>query len=220
MKPVASERDTLRKIEMGANYLTMTKAMTRLRRFFLVMPVLFLLALVRPMMAVEAVFEFDPAKTLIEFTVSDPLHTVHGNFKLKSGAMFFEPSTGEAGGLIIIDATSGNSGGKSRDRWMHKNLLESDKYPEIVFTPLRVKGSVPSQGAFHVDIEGTMKLHGGDHVMTLTVQGETTNGETVTSTQFAIPYVQWGLKNPSNFLLHVGDKVTIDIKATGRLKLE
>jgi hypothetical protein len=24
------------------------------------------------------------------------------------------------------------------------------------------RGSVPSQGAFHVDIEGTMKVHGGD----------------------------------------------------------
>jgi hypothetical protein len=79
---------------------------------------------------------------------------------------------------------------------------------------------VPSQGAFHVDIEGTMKVHGGDHEMTLTVQGETTNGETVASSQFEIPHEQWGLKNPSNFLLHVGDQDTIDIKATGRLKIK
>jgi hypothetical protein len=30
-----------------------------------------------------------------------------------------------------------------------------------------------------------------------------------------IPYVKWGLKNPSNFLLHVSETVTIEIQARG-----
>jgi hypothetical protein len=32
---------------------------------------------------------------------------------------------------------------------------------------------------------------------------------------FSVPYVQWGLKNPSNFLLKVNRSVKIDLEMTG-----
>jgi hypothetical protein len=32
-----------------------------------------------------------------------------------------------------------------------------------------------------------------------------------------VPYVRWGLKNPSTFILRVSDKLDLDINATGRL---
>jgi hypothetical protein len=34
---------------------------------------------------------------------------------------------------------------------------------------------------------------------------------------FVVPYVAWGLKNPSTLFLRVSDKVNIDINAAGRL---
>jgi hypothetical protein len=36
-------------------------------------------------------------------------------------------------------------------------------------------------------------------------------------THITIPYIAWGLKNPSTFLLHVSDQVEVDIAAVGRL---
>ena len=32
---------------------------------------------------------------------------------------------------------------------------------------------------------------------------------------FAIPYVKWGLKNPSTFILRVDQSVDVEIKASG-----
>ena len=35
---------------------------------------------------------------------------------------------------------------------------------------------------------------------------------------FAVPYVKWGMKDPSNFLLKVKDFVDIDITASAKIK--
>jgi hypothetical protein len=36
----------------------------------------------------------------------------------------------------------------------------------------------------------------------------------VATTHFKVPYVAWGLKDPSNFLLHVSHDVDIDVETT------
>ncbi len=36
-------------------------------------------------------------------------------------------------------------------------------------------------------------------------------------THIVIPCVEWGLKNASTFLLHVGNKVEVDVTAVGRV---
>jgi hypothetical protein len=36
--------------------------------------------------------------------------------------------------------------------------------------------------------------------------------------RFPIPYVKWGLKNPSTFVLHVSQTVEIDIQASGPMQ--
>jgi polyisoprenoid-binding protein YceI len=88
----------------------------------------------------EGSFELDPAKTDITFTLPATLHTVHGMFKLKRGAMHFDPNTGKAGGEILIDLASGASGNGSRDKRMQNEILETKKYPEAIFKPDSVKG--------------------------------------------------------------------------------
>jgi hypothetical protein len=35
---------------------------------------------------------------------------------------------------------------------------------------------------------------------------------------FVVPYVQWGMKNPSTLFLRVGDKVNIDLEAVGHVR--
>jgi polyisoprenoid-binding protein YceI len=172
---------------------------------------------VRTPEAQEMAVELDPATTRIEFTLGASLHTVHGTFTLKSGTIRFNPSTGSASGLVVIDATSGVSGNKGRDHKMHKEILESERYPEITFTPTKLPGKVELQGDSSVQVDGIFRLHGADHPMTLTVPLQTKGNNLSARTHIVIPYIAWGLKNPSTLILRVSDKVDIDVTAAGRV---
>ena len=168
--------------------------------------------------AQEMTLELDAANSRIEFTLPATLHAVHGTFALKSGTIRFNPSSGAASGLIVVDATSGNSGNSGRDHKMHAEILESQRYPEITFTPTKMSGKVEPQGDSSAQVEGILKLHGGDHVITLTLPVQTKANSLTARTHIVIPYVEWGLKNPSTFLLHVGDKVEVDVTAVGQVQ--
>jgi polyisoprenoid-binding protein YceI len=167
--------------------------------------------------AQESSVNLDPAQTTIEFTLDSTLHMVHGTFKLKSGHISFDPGTGKASGAIIVNATSGDSENKSRDKKMHEEILESQKYPEIVFTPQHVKGTVNPQGVSEVELSGVFRIHGQDHDITMTFSVQPPAGDKIqASTQFSVPYVQWGIKSASTFLLHASDTVKIEVRASGQ----
>ncbi len=165
--------------------------------------------------AQQTVVTFDPAMTQVTFTLGATMHTVHGSFKLKSGEIRFDPSTGNASGSVVVDATSANTDNTSRDQNMHRKVLESAKFPEISFTPDHVAGSIAPQGTSSVQLSGRFQLHGQEHPMTLAVSVEPGTNSDVrhVSTKFAVPYVQWGLKNPSTFVLRVKDTVDLEISA-------
>ena len=165
--------------------------------------------------AQEQSFELDPAKTTVSFTLGDVLHTVHGTFKAKSGTVRFDPSSGTASGSIVVDATSGDSGNSMRDHKMHKEILESNKYPEITFSPTRITGTV-TRGST-IQVEGIFRIHGADHPLTLAVPIAMDGGNLTATLHFAVPYVAWGMKNPSTFILRVNKEVEIDIVAVGHL---
>ncbi len=157
----------------------------------------------------------DPAQTKINWTLGDVLHTVQGTFKLKSGSVVFDPKTGDAGGQIVVDAKSGESGNDKRDAKMHKEVLESARYPEIIFLPRHVTGNLPTQGGVTLQVQGVFRIHGGEHDMTLSFPVQAEGSRATATTKFDIPYEAWGMKNPSMLFLKVENKVAIDISAVG-----
>jgi polyisoprenoid-binding protein YceI len=175
------------------------------------MKLFFMLVLVTtPALAERIDLEVDPAATRINWTLSDVLHTVHGTFKLKKGDLWYDPATGQAGGLLVVDAASGESGSSARDGRMHKNVLESARYPEITFVPDHVEGGAQLHGMF--------TIHGGAHEMIMNVKSHIEQQKLTAAITFTVPYVKWGMKDPSNFLLKVKDSVEIDIEAAARIK--
>ena len=166
--------------------------------------------------AQEVAVQLDPGQTKIEFTLGSTLHTVEGTFKLKSGTIRLDPSTGKMSGSIIVDATSGQSGNEGRDRKMHREILESGKHPEIVFTPNQVKGTFNPKGPSKLEVSGQFSLHGQDHDMTLPIDIQPAGRQLQIAAHVTIPYIKWGLKNPSTFILRASDKVEVDIHAVGQ----
>ena len=169
-----------------------------------------------PVFGQEDVFELDRARTTVDFTLDATLHTVHGSFKAKGGSIRFNPASGEASGKIEVDATTAESGNGSRDHKMHKEVLESEKYPDISFSPSRVSGKIASGSS--LQIQGIFHIHGADHPLTLSVPLEVSGGDQISAKfHFVVPYVEWGMKNPSTFVLRVNKEVSIDIVAMGHL---
>ena len=193
------------------------KRRTLMSRWLLVGLLLAIGSCVEKLRAQDMTLELDPANTRIEFTLGATLHTVHGTFALKSGTIHFNPSTGSASGLVVVNAISGDTENKGRDRKMHQEILESQRYPEITFTPGKLSGKVELQGNSSVQVDGIFKLHGTEHRMTLTLPVQAKGNSISARTHIVIPYIAWGLKNPSTFLLHVSDKVEVDISAVGRI---
>lgn len=161
--------------------------------------------------------DLDPARTSIKFTLGDVLHTVHGTFRLKRGALQFEPSSGKLSGEIVVDAKSGESGSGMRDRKMHKEVLESVLYPEISFRPDRVEGPVASQGKSSVKVHGIFRIHGVDREITVPAEIEMSAEHWTATVHFTVPYAKWGMKNPSTLFLRVNDSVEIDLAGEGNV---
>jgi polyisoprenoid-binding protein YceI len=168
-----------------------------------------------PAFAQQSALELDPARTTVHFTLKTSLHTVHGTFQLKSGKVSFNPQTKKVSGLLVVDATSGESGNSGRDSKMHKEILESQKYREITFAPLEVEGDVHPLGDSQVQLKGTFRLHGQDHEIVIPVVLHAAGAELTLDTDFSVPYLSWGLKNPSTFILRASDTVQLSIHAGG-----
>jgi polyisoprenoid-binding protein YceI len=165
--------------------------------------------------AQNADFQLDPALTSVKFTLGDVLHTVRGTFHLKRGALQFEPASGKISGEIVVDAGSGESGSGMRDRKMNKEILESDRYPEIAFRPDKIDGQVAIQGKSAVKVHGMFNIHGVDREITVPAEVEMTAGHWTATVHFTVPYAKWGMKNPSTLFLRVNDSVEIDLVAAG-----
>jgi len=172
-----------------------------------------LIALAAPAFCGSYSLQLTPANTRIEWTLSDFLHGVHGTFELKRGNIRFDTDSGKAAGEVIVDTASGDSGSGARDRRMHKSIIESAKYTEAVFTPDRLEGKLALQGTSNLKLHGTFRIHGGDHEMTMDVQAKVESERMLAEITFDVPYVDWGMKNPSTLLLRCGKKVQVAIHA-------
>jgi polyisoprenoid-binding protein YceI len=156
----------------------------------------------------------------VHWTLGSSLHTVHGTFALKRGSLQVDPATGKASGEIVADATSGKSGDDGRDKKMHKEVLESGKFGEIVFRPDNISGKLESQGESTIEIHGGFLLHGSEHELTVPAQANLSGDHWSGRAKVSVPFIEWGLKNPSNWLLKVEHTVNVELELKGTIQAQ
>lgn len=159
----------------------------------------------------------DPAASNVSFSLAATGHDVEGTLALKAGRIAFDPATGTASGEIVIDLKRADTGNDSRDKTMHEEVLETGKYPVAVFRAEKLRGTVAPSGPSQVTLDGTLSFHGSEHKVSLPAKVAVQGGRVEADTQLVIPYVQWGLHDPSILVLRVAKQVEVKVHAEGTL---
>ena len=162
----------------------------------------------------------DPAATEITFTLGARLHTVRGRFALATGEVAFDPDTGAASGEIRVDARSGDTGIDRRDRVMHEEVLDSAAHPLLVLRPERIEVARREADALAGTLSGRLEVRGASHPLELAFAAARQGGRAHVSVRFDVPWVAWGLPNPSNLLLRVDETLAVAVSTGGTLSAE
>jgi polyisoprenoid-binding protein YceI len=189
--------------------------MTKLKYSFLCAALVAVAGWATPALSQQVTLHLDPAQSVANFSVTDPIHTVHGTFALKHGEIRFDPASDKVEGEIVFDATSGKSGNDSRDHKMHKDVIESAKYPEITFKPDRYEGKVAEQGTSTVQVYGMFVIHGAEHEMTIPVDVTLAPDKWNATAKFVVPYAKWGMPRPRVVFVVLGENVELEVKCAG-----
>jgi len=173
------------------------------------------LALAAPVSAAEQVLRLDPAASRVGFTLDATLHSAEGTLPLREGEIGVDLAAGTAHGRLVFDATRAETGNQGRDRKMHEEVLESARYPEIVFTVSGASADLDAAGTGAVTLQGTLAIHGSQHPCTVTGRVRREGDRVTADGSLVIPYVAWGMHDPSAFVLRVAKEVVVHFTAVG-----
>jgi polyisoprenoid-binding protein YceI len=167
---------------------------------------------------VQDKLSLDTARSEVHFTLTDTLHTVKGTFHIQQGDITFDPASGHASGSILVDALSGKSGNPVRDHRMAKDELKAPDFKTVAFAPTRFTGTFNPTGDSTLQVHGLFTLLGTPHEIDVPMQVQVNGDQIHAVGSFTVPYVQWGLKDPSTFMIHVEKEVHVDVDLTGTLR--
>ena len=160
---------------------------------------------------------FDSDTTRVRFVLDATLHSVHGTATLLPAELTVGPDQGELHGDLIVDARTAETGNVRRDRVMHRKVLESERYPGIMMSLSSFDGDLAMEGASRVRVLGDIEIHGSRHPVELDVDVSILGDEIQLTTRFMVPYVEWGMKDPSKLVLRVAKQVSVEVEAAGTI---
>jgi polyisoprenoid-binding protein YceI len=162
-------------------------------------------------------FSVDPKASDVAFSLSGSDHSLHGTFQVQNGSIDFDRGATKISGTVVVAAGSGKSGNDSRDHKMSTDVLDAPHFAEVSFVPQNYQGTIASSGDSTIQVSGIFTLHGAPHELTVPMQIHIDGTTCTARTHFTVPYVKWGLKDPSVFVLRVAKEVEINLTLVGSL---
>lgn len=175
------------------------------------------LVLVPAAAAAQRLCRIDPAHSSVHFSLGDTLHQFGGLFHVTSGDVTFDRATHKMSGQIVVAAASGDSGSAARDKRMKNEELHAKTFPAITFAPASFTGTLAPSGSSRIQVTGIFTLVGQPHSITVPMTVRIEGSRCTATGTFEVPYIAWGLKDPSIFMIRMGKEVRIDLSLTGTL---
>lgn len=153
----------------------------------------------------------------VKMTLNTTHEVVNGTFHIQSGSIEFDRSDPKMSGSVVVLAGSGKTGNSSRDKKMNKDILKVDEYTTISFAPKTYTGTITPSGNSTIQVSGVFTLLGNPHDVTIPMQIHMEGSKATARAQFVVPYIQWGLKNPSFMFWKADNDVAIDLNLVGQV---
>ena len=162
-------------------------------------------------------FAVNPDASEVKMKLKTTHEVVSGTFRIQSGSIEFDRSAPEMSGLVAVLAGSGKTGNDSRDKKMNKDILKVDQYTTVSFVPKTYTGTIAPSGDSTIQVSGVFTLLGTAHDLTIPMQIHMDGSKATARAHFVVPYVQWGLKNPSFMFWKAENDVAIDLTLVGQV---
>jgi polyisoprenoid-binding protein YceI len=153
----------------------------------------------------------------VTITLNTTHEVVTGAFHLQSGSIQFDPKSPNMSGSVVVLAGSGNTGNGSRDKRMNKEILKVDQFATVTFEPKTYTGVLAPSGDSTLQASGTFTLLGVPRQITIPIQVHIEGAAATAKAHFVLPYMEWGVKNPSFLIWKADNDVTIDLNLSGQL---
>lgn len=176
-----------------------------------------LIAVAVPAVASERTLTIDPASSRVDFKLGATGHDVEGSFRVEGGSLTFDTATGTMSGEIRVDAASAKTGNGSRDKTMNGDVLESARFPLFTFKAQKLEGNLADAGKSTVKLHGILSVHGVDHELVMPATVESAGEKISAKATFSVPFVDWGMHDPSILFLRVEKSVVVTVTASGTL---
>ena len=162
-------------------------------------------------------FAVHPDASEVKMTLKTTHEVVSGSFHIQSGSIEFDRSTSKLSGSVIVAAGSGKTGNGSRDKKMNNDILKVDQYTTVSFAPKAYTGTIALSGDSTIQVSGIFTLLGTPHDLIIPMQIHIEKLWVTAKAQFVVPYVHWGLKNPSFLVWKAENDVAIDVNLAGQI---
>jgi hypothetical protein len=180
--------------------------------------VLALMAMLAPAaVAQHQTFAVNPDASEVKMKLNTTHEVVNGTFHIQSGSIEFDRGAAKISGSVVVLAGSGRTGNDSRDKKMNKDILKVDQYTSVSFAPKTYTGTIAPWGDSTILVSGVFTLLGTAHDLTIPMQIHMDGSKATARAHFIIPYVQWGLKNPSFMFWKAENEVAIDLNLVGQV---